>query len=105
MTNKQITLTEKDFRYVLKEAVKEVVKVKLNEGFADRKWDELWIEAERQLGSENMLQEVYNYFDGDQLRDFLKSVDNDYDLGLFEDEVDDEELDADEPFDWQEYKG
>ena len=105
MANKQITLTEKDFRNVLKEAVKKAIKAKLNEGFADRKWDELWIEAERQLGSENMLQEVYNYFDGDQLRDFLQSVDDDYDLGLFEDEVDDEELDADEPFDWQEYKG
>lgn len=86
MANKQITLNEDNFKKFLKEAVKKAVKAKLNEGFADRDLDEKWIEAERQLGSENMLQEVYNYFDGNQLRDFLENIDNDYDMGLFEDE-------------------
>lgn len=109
MAHKQIKLNEKDFKKLVKEAVKRAVKVKLNEGFADREMDEKWIDAERQLGSENMLQEVYNYFDGNQLIDFLRSIDQDYDMGLFEDEVDDEEedeeFDAGEPFDWQEYKG
>lgn len=109
MTHKQIKLNENDFKKLVKEAVKKVVKTKLNEGFADREMDEKWIDAERQLGSENMLQEVYNYFDGNQLIDFLRSIDQDYDMGLFEDEVDDEEedeeFDADEPFDWQQYKG
>ena len=109
MKHKQIKLNENDFKKLVKEAVKRAVKTKLNEGFADREMDEKWIEAERQIGSENMLQEVYNYFDGNQLMDFLRSIDQDYDMGLFEDEVDDEEedeeFDADEPFDWQEYKG
>jgi hypothetical protein len=107
MAHKQIKLNENDFKKLVKETVKRVVKTKLNEGFADREMDEKWIDAERQLGSENMLQEVYNYFSGDQLKDFLRSIDQDYDMGLFEDDVDDEEeeFDADEPFDWQEYKG
>lgn len=98
MANKQITLNEEKFRSFLKEAVKKAVKAKLNEGFADRELDEKWIEAERQLGSENMLQEVYNYFDGNQLRDFLESIDNDYDMGLFEDE------EGEEHEDWEEYE-
>ena len=109
MAHKQIKLNENDFKKLVKEAVKKAVKAKLNEGFADTEMDEKWIEAERQIGIENMLQEVYNYFDGNQLMDFLRSIDRDYDMGLFEDEVDDEEedaeFDADEPFDWQEYKG
>ena len=97
MANKQITLNEEKFRSFLKEAVKKAVKAKLNEGYADREWDEKWIEAERQLGSENMLQEVYNYFDGNLLRDFLESIDQDYDLGLFDSEEYDEE-DDNEPW-------
>ena len=108
MAHKQIKLNENNFKKLVKEAVKKAVKSKLNEGFADREMDEKWIEAERQLGSENMLQEIYNYFDGNQLIDFLRSIDQDYDMGLFEnsyDEEEDEELDADEPFDWQTYKG
>ena len=110
MGNKQITLNEGNFKKFLKEAVKKAVKAKLNEGFADREMWEKWSDAEAQLGSENMLQEVYEYFSGDQLRDFLESIDNDYDLGLFEDnyeeeEDEEEELDSDEPFDWQTYKG
>lgn len=108
MAHKQIKLNENDFKNLLKEAVKKAVKAKLNEGFADREMDEKWIDAERQLGSENMLQEVYNYFDGNQLIDFLRSINQDYDMGLFEDDYEeesDEELDVDEPLDWQEYKG
>ncbi len=101
MANKQITLNEDNFKKFLKEAVKKAVKAKLNEGFADRELDEKWIEAERQLGSENMLQEVYYYFDGNQLRDFLENIDNDYDLGLFEDE----EWEEDEENDIFENKG
>ena len=109
MKHKQIKLNESDFKKLVKEAVKKAVRAKLNEGFADREMDEKWIDAERQLGSENMLQEVYNYFDGNQLIDFLRSIDQDYDMGLFEDDVDDEEeeeeFDADEPLNWQRYKG
>jgi hypothetical protein len=103
MTHKQIKLNENDFKKLVKEAVKKAVKAKLNEGFADREMDEKWIDAERQLGSENMLQEVYNYFDGNQLIDFLRSIDQDYDMGLFEDDVDDEEYDeesGDLPYAW-----
>ena len=91
MAHKQIKLNENDFKNLIKEAVKKAVKAKLNEGFADREMDEKWIDAERQLGSENMLQEVYNYFDGDQLMDFLRSIDQDYDMGLFEDDYDEED--------------
>ena len=109
MVKKTIRLSEKDFQKKLNEAVVESVRKILKEGFADRGMDEKWVDAERQIGSENMLQEVYNYFDGDQLRDFLKSLDNDYDLGLFEDEAydeeEDEEFDAETPFNWQRYKG
>ena len=109
MKHKQIKLNENDYKKLVKEVVKKAVKAKLNEGFADRETDEKWIDAERQLGSENMLQEVYNYFDGNQLIDFLRSIDQDYDMGLFEDDVDDEEeeeeFDADEPLNWQRYKG
>ena len=108
MTKKTIRITQGEFQRMLNETVKKVIAHRLNEGFADREMDEKWIDAERQLGSENMLQEVYNYFDSDQLTDFLHSLDEENDLGLFDDayeEEEDEELDADEPFDWQEYKG
>ena len=94
MAHKQIKLNENDFKNLLKEAVKKIVKAKLNEGFADREMDEKWIDAERQLGSENMLQEVYNYFDSNQLIDFLRSIDQDYDMGLFEDTEDEEDDDT-----------
>lgn len=94
MAHKQIKLNENDFRKLLKEAVKKAVKAKLNEGFADREMDEKWIDAERQLGSENMLQEVYNYFDGNQLIDFLRSIDQDYGMGLFEDTEGEEDDDT-----------
>jgi hypothetical protein len=97
MAHKQIKLNENDFKKLVKEAVKKAVKAKLNEGFADREMDEKWIDAERQLGSENMLQEVYNYFDGNQLIDFLRSIDQDYDMGLFENEEYNEE-DDNEPW-------
>lgn len=95
MAHKQIKLNENDFKKLVKEVVKKAVKAKLNEGFADREMDEKWIDAERQLGSENMLQEVYNYFDGNQLIDFLRSIDQDYDMGLFEDDYEEEEDDED----------
>ena len=94
MAHKQIKLNENDFKNLVKETVKKAVKAKLNEGFADREMDEKWIDAERQLGSENMLQEVYNYFDGNQLIDFLRSIDQDYDMGLFEDTEDEEDDDT-----------
>ena len=97
MKHKQIKLNESDFKKLVKEAVKKAVRAKLNEGFADREMDEKWIDAERQLGSENMLQEVYNYFDANQLIDFLRSIDQDYDMGLFEDEEYNEE-DDNEPW-------
>lgn len=97
---KKITLNEQQFNTIVKESVKRILK----EGFADRGLDEKWIDAERQIGSENMLQEVYNYFNSDQLKDFLESLDNDYDLGLFEDE-EEEEFDAEEPYVWGRYKG
>ena len=93
MTNKQIRLNESEFKKLLKETVMNAVKATLNEGFADREMWEKWIDAEQQLGSENMLIEVYEYFSGDQLRDFLQSIDGDYDLGLFDDEYDEEEDD------------
>ena len=93
MAKKTIRLSEKNFQKKLNEAVVKSVRKILKEGFANRDMDEKWIDAERQIGSENMLQEVYNYFSGDQLRDFLMSLDNDYDLELFEDETyDDEEM-------------
>ena len=60
MNHKQLKLNESDFKKLVKEAVKKAVRAKLNEGFADREMDEKWIDAERQLGSENMLQEVYS---------------------------------------------
>lgn len=93
MAHKQIKLNENDFKKLVKEAVKKAVKAKLNEGFADKEMDEKWIDAERQLGSKNMLQEVYNYFDSNQLTDFLRSIDQDYGMGLFEDTEDEEEYD------------
>lgn len=112
MAKKKITLTEEQFRDKVKSAVRESVKRILKEGFADRELDEKWIDAERQMGSENMLMEVYNYFDADQLEDFLRSIDGDWDLGLFEDEYSDdeeeeeeEEIDADENLNWQPYNG
>ena len=96
MAHKQIKLNENDFKKLLKEAVKKAVKTKLNEGFADMEMDEKWIDAERQLGSENMLQEVYNYFDSNQLMDFLHSIDQDYDMGLFDTEEYEEDEENDE---------
>lgn len=91
MSKQQIRLSESQFHQLVKEMVNQIVKSKLNEGFADREMDEKWMDAERQIGSENMLQAVYDYFSGDQLKDFLESLDNDYDLGLFNDDYEDDE--------------
>ena len=99
MSKKTIRLSEKDFQKKLNEAVLKTVRNILKEGFDDSEMAEKWIEAERQLGSENMLQEVYNYFNSNQLMNFLQQIDYDYDLCLFNpafnyDEDDDDENDS-----------
>ena len=86
---KKITLNEQQFNTIVKESVKRILK----EGFADRGMSEKWAEAMDIMGAQRMLMEVYNYFDGDQLEDFLRCIDNDWDLGLFneDDDADDVE--------------
>lgn len=89
---KKITLNEQQFIDKVRHAVRESIKRILKEGFADRGMSEKWAEAIDLMGAQRMLMEVYNYFDADQLEEFLRSIDNDWELDLFADDgVDDEE--------------
>ena len=80
MEKNTIKLNETDLKNIIKEAVKNV----LNEGTTidtdQIKWDKL----QEQLGSETMINELYNYLNEDQIADFIICIEKEYDLNYDE---------------------
>ena len=81
-----MNITDKKIKKVLKESIKHVLK----EGFNDNNLIDKWEEMVNELGSDTIVSEVFNYFGDIELIDFMKSVDGDYDLNLFNDDEDDD---------------
>ena len=75
-------ILDKKINKALKESIKHVLK----EGTADEAMNDRWERMIKMMGCDEIVSELYNYFSSDQLEDFMHSLDDDYDLGLFDDE-------------------
>jgi cyanate lyase len=94
---KEIRLNENTLKQIVAESVMRMLK----EGLAtnDPNIDK-WYEAVQIMGAENMLDALFQYLDGDTIRDFIDTLDREYEIwGYDEDEElddEDEELDNEE---------
>ena len=95
MKKQQIRLSESDFNRLIKETVNQIVKARLNEGFASADMSDKFDKLAHRLGFDAFVTEVYNFFNADELEEFMRSVDNDWNLGLFDYGEDDNEEDDD----------
>jgi hypothetical protein len=77
----------------IKKALKESIKHVLKEGFNDDNLINKWENIVNELGADTVLEEVFKYFGDIELIDFMKSIDGDYNLGLFDDEYNNDEED------------
>ena len=74
-------LTEAELTNLIKESVKKVLK----EGFcSDDENNARWEQITDMLGAETIANEVYNYMDCDTLEDFMRHLDRNYDLNMFD---------------------
>ena len=95
MSKQQIRLSESQFHQLVKETVNQIIKSKLNEGFANPDMADKFDKIVHKLGFNTFVTEVCNFFNADELEEFMRSVDSDWDLGLFDYGEDDNEEDDD----------
>lgn len=85
-----VRLNESELKRMIKESVKRVLK----EGHWDSNVYDVWENVREMVGDDTMLSELYNYMSGDDIEDFLYDhMDRNYDLGLSNDEEEEEEMD------------
>lgn len=83
---KQIKLTENDLHKMIKESVYRV----LNEGTTDATDMDAWERCKEMVGADQMLSELENWLDSDSYHQFLENMDRNYDLGLFDNDSDED---------------
>lgn len=90
MAKKQVHLTEATLHNIIKRSVKNILK----EGYAmdDSNMDK-WDELTQLLDAKTIVDGIYNYLDSDQLNELLHNFDDDYGLGLFSDEYEEDGYD------------
>lgn len=87
MTKRRIRLTESGLNKIIKSCVARC----LNEGAtADSHLIEKWDKCIEMLGAEGMLSELWNCLNADEIRENLEWIDRNNDLGLFDDENEDD---------------
>ena len=75
---KRIRLTEGDIHRIVKESVNKIIK----EGTTDRDVQSMWDEAQEMMGTESMLEALYDYLDCDTIEDFVQVLIRLYELPL-----------------------
>ena len=83
-----IKLTENSLKDIVAESLKNILKEGMT---SDNPYYEKWETIKEQLGSEQMLSDIFNYLDSSQLEQIINWFDQDYDFFGSEDEEYDEE--------------
>lgn len=83
---RQIKLTENDLHRMIKESVNRILK----EGTTDTTDMDAWERCKEMVGADQMLSELESWFDSNEYHEFLEHMDRYYDLGLFDDDSDDD---------------
>lgn len=82
-------INEKQLRSIIRECIKSAAKKNtVSEGSAFDEDNDRWEDAKETLGAEEMLVAIYNYLDGDTIRQLLEYLGEDYDLWQDDDEHD-----------------
>ncbi len=80
---KKIRLTESDLHRIIQKSVNKII----NEGSSENQDYERWETIKEILGPEQMLDTLYDYLDGDTIRELIGWFEKDLDAdGAFEDE-------------------
>lgn len=87
---RRIKLTESDLHRVIKKYVRKA----LTEGCADRDVYQKWETIKETLGTDKMVDDIYQYLDSRMIEQLIEYFNQDYDL--FEDEDEDDEYDEDD---------
>lgn len=90
---KEIRLNENTLKQIVAESVMRMLKEGLvtNDPNIDK-----WYEARQIMGAEQMLDALFQYLDGDTIRDFIDTLDREYEIWGYDDEEEDEEEDLDD---------
>lgn len=64
----------------LKQIIKECVYKVINEGVSDSNIYKKWDDAQKQLGSDTMLDAIWNYLTSDEIEKIIEYINEDYDL-------------------------
>ena len=78
---KTIKLTNSTLKNIIAESIKNYL---INEGTTDSSVADKWYQIQDMLGSEQMVNGIYNYLDSDMLKNIVEWFDTDYELGLFD---------------------
>lgn len=84
---RRIKLTERDLHKIIRNQVKRV----LNEGSTSQEVYNKWEDIKEVIGSERMIDDIWNYLDTNQLEKLVDWFDQDYDLFDNDDDFEDEE--------------
>ena len=76
MKKKVYKMTEGDFKNIVKETVKRLVK----EDTADDYVNDMWQYLEEALGAETVLNELYRYLDSDTIEGFINHMKRHYEI-------------------------
>lgn len=76
MAKKLYKMTEGDFKNIVKETVKRLVK----EGTFYNDVDSMWEYIKETLGPETMVDELYRYLDSDTIEDFVNHIKRYYEI-------------------------
>lgn len=87
---RRIRLTEGDLHRIIRKQVKRA----LNEGSASQEVYNKWLDIQENIGSDRMIDDIWNYLSSSQLEQLIEYFNQDYDL--FPEEDEDDEVDDDD---------
>jgi hypothetical protein len=79
---RRIRLTESDLHRIIRKQVK----MALNEGSASQEVYNKWLDIQENIGSDRMINDIWNYLSSVQLEQLIEYFNQDYDLFPEEDE-------------------